>query len=343
MASKVNLLGQRLRGAQFEVSRPARQHRSPAAGSGRRRLHLQSRAPPGLRLRLGREVSRPRPRRSCRANRCPTYFRPPRLLGLLVAQASQTGRRDSQPARVPVAAARQTHPAPPWCCSPWTSSRSSGRAGRRQRSPGPPARPRSAAQDQPRTADRRPPVGHQPHLQRRRPRGEEPAQRHPAACRSGALQALSRRHRCRRTDGHHLARDSAPGSRGAHLPGFHPSRGVEIDNVPMQELVREIVDLARPQTEAGNIQVTRRFWKPKASRCGWIATCSNRPCSTWWSTPCRPCPKAANCASRRTAGEDTAELRISDTGSGHSDRTARQNFPPVLQHQDSKVRESAWP
>src|ERR1035438_242113 len=106
MASKVNLLGQRLRGAQFEVSdlrgnidhllqdledavfifnREFRlifasgavekflgrdrsdllgQHRPPAAGSGRRGLHLQSRIPPHLRLRRGGKIPGARPLRS---------------------------------------------------------------------------------------------------------------------------------------------------------------------------------------------------------------------------------------------------------------------------------------
>ena len=44
---------------------------------------------------------------------------------------------------------------------------------------------------------------------------------------------------------------------------------LQLDNVPMQELVREIVDLARPQTKAGNIQMTvRRGGRGRRGSCG---------------------------------------------------------------------------
>ena len=56
-------------------------------------------------------------------------------------------------------------------------------------------------------------------------------------------------------DGNHLARDSAAGPRGEDVPRFHAPGGAESDNVPMQELVREIVDLARPQADAAKIRI----------------------------------------------------------------------------------------
>ena len=43
------------------------------------------------------------------------------------------------------------------------------------------------------------------------------------------------------------------------------------------------------------------------------------------------------------ASEDTAEIRISDTGAGHPAGTARQDFPPLLHDHARRARESAWP
>ena len=225
MASKVNLLGQRLRGAQFEVSDlrgnidHLLQDLEDAVFIFNREFRLVF-ASGSVEKFLGRERS------DLPGQSISSLFPPSTTLGLLVAQSSQTGRAIRN-RRVPVAAANQTLSGPADRAAVRGHTREpAGRARRPKRSSGPAERPRSAAQDQPRTADRRPPVGHQPHFQRRRPRGQEPPQRDPAACRSGALQALPRRHRCRRTDGNHLARDSPPGPRGAHLPRFHAPRRV---------------------------------------------------------------------------------------------------------------------
>ena len=97
MASKVNLLGERLRGAQFEVS--------DLRGNIDRLLQdledavfiFNREIAAGLRFRLGGEVPGHATARTFRGNRCPTIFPPATTLGLLIAQAAQTGRADPQP------------------------------------------------------------------------------------------------------------------------------------------------------------------------------------------------------------------------------------------------------
>ncbi len=53
---------------------------------------------------------------------------------------------------------------------------------------------------------------------------------------------------------------------------------LRLATVSMQELVGEIVELARPQAAAAGIDVAVPARMPKAWRCGWIATCSSRRC-----------------------------------------------------------------
>ena len=162
------------------------------------------------------------------------------------------------------------------------SGKPPGRTGRAQRNPGPPARSRSAAQDQSRTADGGPAVGHQPHLQRRGARGEESAERHPAARGSGALQAFPRRHRCGRADGDHLPRDPAAGPRGAHVPRFHAPGGTAAGQRADAGTGSGDRGSGAPAGSRRQHPGDRPRRRPTAWKCGWIATCSSRRCSTWW-------------------------------------------------------------
>ena len=79
MASKVSMLGQRLRGAQYEVSDLRGNIDRLLRRPGGRRLHLQPRRPAGVRLRLGGEIPRARALRPRRpADRTWSFRRPPR-------------------------------------------------------------------------------------------------------------------------------------------------------------------------------------------------------------------------------------------------------------------------
>jgi signal transduction histidine kinase len=90
---------------------------------------------------------------------------------------------------------------------------------------------------------------------------------------------------------------------------------LRLDNVPVQELVREIVDLAEPQTAAGNIRVSvnaqadgvevrvdRDLLKQAVLNIVFNAI--------------QAMPEGGELGFEASAGKDTAELRISDTGAG---------------------------
>ena len=164
MASKVNLLGQRLRGAQFEVSDlrgnidHLLQDLEDAVFIFNREFRLVF-ASGSVEKFLGRDRS------DLPGQLVSDMFPPATMLGLLVAQASQTGRAIRN-RRVPLAAAgRSADRARRSCCSRVDILESlPGGPAAAQRNPGAAARSRSAAQDQPRTADGRPAGGHQPHL-----------------------------------------------------------------------------------------------------------------------------------------------------------------------------------
>ena len=77
MASKVSLLGQRLRGAQFEVS-DLRGNIDHLLQDLEDAVFIFNRElPPGLRVRFGGEISGAGPLRTSRPDRSPTCFRRP--------------------------------------------------------------------------------------------------------------------------------------------------------------------------------------------------------------------------------------------------------------------------
>jgi hypothetical protein len=95
------------------------------------------------------------------------------------------------------------------------------------------------------------------------------------------------------------------------------TRPVELrfDNVPMQELVREIVDLARPQAAAANIEVTFRMEaegvEVRVDRDLFKQAVLNVVVNAMQAMP-----DGGELGFDASAGGDTAELRISDTGVG---------------------------
>jgi signal transduction histidine kinase len=95
------------------------------------------------------------------------------------------------------------------------------------------------------------------------------------------------------------------------------TRPVELrfDNVPMQELVREIVDLARPQAAAANIQVTFRVEaegvEVRVDRDLFKQAVLNVVVNAMQAMP-----EGGELRFEASASGDTAELRISDTGAG---------------------------
>jgi hypothetical protein len=95
------------------------------------------------------------------------------------------------------------------------------------------------------------------------------------------------------------------------------TRPVELrfDNVPMQELVREIVDLARPQAAAANIQVAFRMEaegvEVRVDRDLFKQAVLNVVVNAMQAMP-----EGGELGFDASAGGDTAELCISDTGVG---------------------------
>jgi signal transduction histidine kinase len=95
------------------------------------------------------------------------------------------------------------------------------------------------------------------------------------------------------------------------------TRPVELrfDNVPMQELVREIVDLARPQAAAANIEVTFRMEaegvEVRVDRDLFKQAVLNVVVNAMQAMP-----EGGELGFDASAGGDTAELCISDTGVG---------------------------
>src|ERR1039457_863761 len=95
------------------------------------------------------------------------------------------------------------------------------------------------------------------------------------------------------------------------------TRPVELrfDNVSVQELVREIVDLARPQAAAANIQVTFRVEaegvEVRVDRDLFKQAVLNVVVNAMQARP-----EGGELRFEASAGGDSAELRISDTGAG---------------------------
>ena len=236
--------------------------------------------PPGVRLGLG-EKFLGRERAACPANRSRDIFPPSTTLGLLIAQAAQTGR-PIRNRRVPLAAGRATAEPGGRCCSRWTcceAARRAGRTGMLVRLRDPEAQRKIGRELQ--TADRLAAIS-------RVSGGVAHEVKNPLNAillhvEVARAQAGARRHRRSAADGDHLARDPAAGPRGEDVPGFHAPGGTELSRgSAAAKWLAEIVELARPQADAAKIQHGGDAARPKASRCGWIATCSSRRCSTWW-------------------------------------------------------------
>src|ERR1035437_1250423 len=90
---------------------------------------------------------------------------------------------------------------------------------------------------------------------------------------------------------------------------------LQLDNVPMQDLVREIVDLARPQAAAANIRVSVR------QEAGGVEVRVDRDLLKQAMlnvvfNAMQAMPEGGELRFEASASEDTAELRISDTGTG---------------------------
>lgn len=90
---------------------------------------------------------------------------------------------------------------------------------------------------------------------------------------------------------------------------------LQLDNVPMQELVREIVDLARPQTSAANIQVTVRQ-EAEGVEVRVDRDLLKQAVLNVVVNAMQAMPDGGELRFEASAGGDTAELRISDTGAG---------------------------
>ena len=90
---------------------------------------------------------------------------------------------------------------------------------------------------------------------------------------------------------------------------------LQLDNVPMQELVREIVDLARPQTAAANIEVSvgqeAEGVEVRVDRDLLKQAVLNVVVNAMQAMP-----EGGELRFEASAGKDTVELRISDTGGG---------------------------
>jgi signal transduction histidine kinase len=90
---------------------------------------------------------------------------------------------------------------------------------------------------------------------------------------------------------------------------------LKLDNVPMQELVQEIVELARPQASAGNIGVKvqdeSEGVEVRVDRDLFKQAVLNIVVNAMQAMP-----EGGELSFEASAGENGAELRISDTGGG---------------------------
>jgi hypothetical protein len=90
---------------------------------------------------------------------------------------------------------------------------------------------------------------------------------------------------------------------------------LQLDNVPMQDLVREIVDLARPQTAAANIQVTARQ-EAEGVEVRVDRDLLKQAVLNVVVNAMQAMPEGGELRFEASVSGDTAELRISDTGPG---------------------------
>ena len=109
----------------------------------------------------------------------------------------------------------------------------------------------------------------------------------------------------------------------------------------MQELVREIVDLARPQAAAANIEVTVRQ-EAEGVEVRVDRDLLKQAVLNVVVNAMQAMPEGGELRFEASAGEDTAELRISDTGAGIPAGAAREDLPSLLHARRRRARESAW-
>jgi signal transduction histidine kinase len=90
---------------------------------------------------------------------------------------------------------------------------------------------------------------------------------------------------------------------------------LQLDNVPMQDLVREIVELAEPQTAAANIQVSVRQ-EAEGVEVRVDRDLMKQAVLNLVVNAMQAMPEGGELSFAASATKDTAELRISDTGAG---------------------------
>jgi signal transduction histidine kinase len=324
MASKVNLLGQRLRGAQFEVSDlrgnidHLLQDLEDAVFIFNRELRLVF-ASGSVEKFLGRERS------DLPGQPISSLFPPSTTLGLLVAQSSQTGR-SIRNRRVPVAVANQTLPGPAIVLLSVDILESL------------PGGPAAASGVLVRLSD--------PEAQRKINRELQTADRLSAISRisSGVahevknpLNAILLHVEVARSK---LSRGDTDVAEQMEIISreilrldrvvrtfLDFTRPVELrmDNIPVQELVQEIVDLARPQTTAANIQVSV-ILEAEGVEVRVDRDLLKQAMLNVVVNAIQAMPEGGELHFEATASEDTAELRISDSGAGISDEVGDKIF-----------------
>ena len=90
---------------------------------------------------------------------------------------------------------------------------------------------------------------------------------------------------------------------------------LQLDNVPMQDLVREIVELAQPQTAAANIQVSVRQ-EAEGVEVRVDRDLLKQAVLNVVVNAMQAMPEGGELSFEASATKDMAELRISDTGTG---------------------------
>ena len=100
---------------------------------------------------------------------------------------------------------------------------------------------------------------------------------------------------------------------------------LQLDNVPMQELVREIVDLAGPQTKAANIQMTVHE-EAEGVEVRVDRDLLKQAMLNVVVNAIQAMPKGGELHFEASANEETAELRISDSGEGIPDELREKIF-----------------
>ena len=314
MASKVNLLGQRLRGAQFEVSDlrgnidHLLQDLEDAVFIFNREFRLVF-ASGSVEKFLGRERS------DLPGQTVSEVFPPSTMLGLLVAQSSQTGRAIRN-RRVPLAAPGQAFACPAVVLLSVDILDSL------------PGGPATASGILVRLRD--------PEAQRKINRELQTADRLSAISRisSGVAHEVKNplnaillhvevaRAKLSRGDTdvaeqmEIISREILRLDRVVRtFLDFTRPVELQLDNVPMQDLVREIVDLARPQTAAANIQVTARQ-EAEGVEVRVDRDLLKQAVLNVVVNAMQAMPEGGELRFEASVSGDTAELRISDTGPG---------------------------